>query len=157
MVILKKKIENVSIQKSYIYTYTVHGRKRPYYNYYKMYWWLEINILRTFKNVTVYYFPFLLKVDIFYIKMNEARLDLQTEGNCTTQKHISSLPIFSVALFKLKLFRVVFCGSLLVCFISFFYHCIVCPSIHGFWLPFLNLYTFSVYKRVFPLTIKCQV
>jgi hypothetical protein len=52
------------------------------------------------------------------------------------------IPVFSyVRVAKPLVFCVMFCRSLFV-LLSFFCHCVVCPSIYGFWLPLWCLHTF---------------
>ena len=49
--------------------------------------------------------------------------------------HLSSLPVFRGVHVVRSLVFIVFCKALLVFYPFSFSHCIVCPSIYGFWLP----------------------
>ena len=51
-------------------------------------------------------------------------------------EHVSSSPVFSgvcTRVVRCLVFFVVFCRSLFVLLSFFFDHCVVCPSIYGFW------------------------
>jgi len=65
-------------------------------------------------------------------------------------EHLSSPPVFSgVRVARSLCFCAMFCRSLSICPFSFG-HCIVCPSIYGFWLPLWYLQSFlktSVHGR----------
>ena len=58
----------------------------------------------------------------------------------TLPEHPSSYAVFyGFVVARSLAFCVVFCRSLFVLCVLFFGHCIICPSIYGFWLPLCPL------------------
>ena len=85
----------------------------------------------TFVVITIMSFPHSWLI-IGFVTRHAPRLEQEL---LTPADHMSLVPVFSgVRIARALVFCVVFCRSLSFCPFSFG-HCMVCPSIYGFWFP----------------------